>query len=86
MSITIDISDEKLREAEEVLNIHDPAKLFLSLLDEKLAQSAARRRLDAAVEQYGDSVNTPEGAAQFLIAIGGTMPGLEMPPRRRSEI
>ena len=41
MSITIDISDEKLREAEEALNIHDPAQLFLSLLEEKLAQRAA---------------------------------------------
>ena len=41
MSITIDISDEKLREAEEALNIHDPAQLFLSLLDEKLARHAA---------------------------------------------
>ncbi len=47
MSITIDISDEKLREAEEALNIHDPAKLFLSLLDEKLARHAAQRRLSA---------------------------------------
>ena len=41
MSITIDISDEKLREAEAALNIHDPAKLFLSLLEEKLARHAA---------------------------------------------
>jgi len=47
MSITIDISEEKLREAEEALNIHDPAQLFLSLLDEKLARHAAQRRLSA---------------------------------------
>lgn len=40
MSVTIDISDEKLREAEEALDIHDPTQLFLSLLDEKLAQCA----------------------------------------------
>lgn len=43
MSITIDISDEKLREAEEALDIHDPTQLFLSLLDEKLARHAADR-------------------------------------------
>ena len=48
MSVTIDISDEKLREAEEALNIHDPAQLFLSLLEEKLAQRAAVT--DAAVK------------------------------------
>lgn len=47
MSIMIDISDEKLREAEATLNIHDPAQLFLSLLDEKLARHAAQRRLSA---------------------------------------
>jgi hypothetical protein len=47
MSITIDISDEVLREAEAALNIHDPARLFLSLLEEKLARHAAQRRLSA---------------------------------------
>ena len=41
MSITIDISDEKLCEAKAALNIQDPAQLFLSLLDEKLARHAA---------------------------------------------
>lgn len=64
------------------MDIRDPSQFFLSPLNEKLAQSAVRRRLDAAVEQYGDSVNTPEGAARYLAAIGGTMPGLEIPPRR----
>ena len=85
MSITIDISDEKLRAAEEALDIHDPTQLFLSLLDEKLASSAAQKRLAAAIAAHGDAVHTPEGAAQFLIAIGGTMPEAEMPRRRRVE-
>lgn len=37
MSVTIEISDEKLQEAAEALNIRDPSRLFLSLLEEKLA-------------------------------------------------
>ena len=80
MSITIDISDEKLREAEEALNIHDPAQLFLSLLEEKLARRAAER------ESQSPASMTQEEAYRYLASIGGSMPDLEMPPRRRSEL
>ena len=90
MSITIDISDEKLREAEELLNIHDPTELFRSLLDDKLAQHALRRALDAAGVPALDADLPPasltqEEAFRYLSTIGGSMPEMEPPRRRRVE-
>ncbi len=79
MSITIDISDEKLREAEQALDIHDPTQLFLSLLEEKLAARAAER--DTAPPES----MTDEDARRYLATIGGSMPEIEMPRRRRVE-
>ena len=47
MSVTIEIDEKVLREAERVTNIHDPAELVRSLLEEKIARRAAQSRLDA---------------------------------------
>lgn len=90
MSITIDISPEKLREAEELLEINDPTQLFLSLLDEELARRAATRALqpgrDAALAgQAAPPSMTQEEAFRYLASVGGSMPGLELPRRRRVE-
>ncbi len=79
MSITIDIPEEKLREAEEALDIHDPTQLFLSLLEEKLAARAMER------EAAPPASMTQEEAFRYLATIGGSMPGIEMPRRRRVE-
>ena len=80
MSITIDISDEKLSEAKAALNIQDPTQLFLSLLEEKLARHAAAR------ESQPPAAMAQEEAYRYLATIGGSMPDLEIPPRRRSEL
>ena len=47
MSVTIDIPAEKLRQAENALNIHDPTQLFLTLLEEKLARHEESQNLAA---------------------------------------
>ena len=58
MSITIDISEAKLREVENVLNLHDPTQIVLALIEEKLGQQATRPfdlgRTLAAAAALGD--------------------------------
>ncbi len=80
MSITIDIPDDKLSEAKAALNIQDTTQLFLSLLEEKLAHHAAARGSQPPASM------TQDEAYRYLASIGGSMPDLEMPTRRRSEL
>lgn len=47
MTVTIQIDERILREAEQATDIHDPAELVRRLLEEAIARRAAQRRLDA---------------------------------------
>jgi hypothetical protein len=54
MSITIEVDEHVLREAEKATDIHDPVELVRRLLEEKIARRAAQRRLDALAGSMPD--------------------------------
>ena len=76
MSITIEVDEETLLKAEAAANIHDPSKLVRLLLEREIERQslppdiAQQQRLEAALR---------------LANLGGSMPNLEMPRRRRVE-
>jgi hypothetical protein len=76
MSITLEVDEEILRKAEAAANIHDPTVLIRRLLEREIERKSSQ--VDA------EKKNRLE-AAKRLADLGGTMPNLAMPRRRRSE-
>ena len=73
MSITIEVDEEILRKAEVAANIYDPSALFQRLLEKEITLSAPASETRA------------QETARYFAALGGSMPDLEMPRRRRVE-
>ena len=76
MSITIEVDEKILRKASKAANISDPAELVRELLLREGRKHPPPAKM---------SSKKAHELAKSIAALGGTMPNLEMPRRRRVE-
>jgi hypothetical protein len=85
MSISVEVDEEILRKAEDASHIHDHSELVRRALETFTLRREAQKRLAATSSEAAPVPATREEAYRFLAAIGGSMPELELPRRRRVE-